>query len=145
MMSWGIKITVLYTGFVILISSMVFISANNKSELVAKDYYEQELNYQQRIDDLANEKKLKITIDYQIMDTCVALRFPGTEMAKDFKGEILFFRPSDSSKDLKLRLAFNADGEQLISKASLHKGIYKMCLYWKNNAINYYKETIITI
>lgn len=144
-MSWGIKITVLYTGFVILISSMVIISSSNKSELVATDYYEQELNYQQRIDAITHEKKLKVTIDYQLMDTCMVLRFPGAEMAKDFTGEIVFFRPSDASRDLRLKLVFDPHGEQTISKRSLHKGIYKMCLSWKNNSTTYYKESIITI
>lgn len=144
-MSWGIKITVLYTGFVILISSLVIISSSNKSELVAADYYEQELNYQQRIDAIANEKKLKTTIDYQLRDTCLVLRFPGAEAAEDFKGELLLFRPSDASGDLKLKLAFDAQGEQSIPKRLLRKGIYKMCLSWKNNSTVYYKERIITI
>lgn len=144
-MSWGIKITVLYTGFVILIASMVIISSTNKSELVSKDYYEQELNYQQRIDALSNEKNLKTSIDYQLMDTVIILRLPDVDIAGDFKGEVLFFRPSDSSKDLKLKLAFDKRGGQIIPKKILHKGVYKMCLSWKNNAISYYKETIITI
>jgi hypothetical protein len=144
-MSWGIKITVLYTGFVILISGMVIISSTNKSELVASDYYEQELNYQHRIDAISNEKKLKVSIDYELSDTGILLRFPGTEMARDFKGNLLLFRPSDVSKDLNVILKFNSTGEQLIPRTSLHKGIYKMCLSWKNNSVNYYKETIITI
>lgn len=144
-MSWGIKITVLYTGFVILISSMVIISSSNKSELVAADYYEQELNYQQRIDAMTNEKKLKTTIDYRLTDTCIVLRFPGADIAKDFKGEVLLFRPSDASQDLRLKLAFDGHGEQSIPKRSLSKGIYKMCLSWKNNGTAYYKESIINI
>jgi hypothetical protein len=144
-MSWGIKITILYTGFVILIGSMVIISSSNKSELVASDYYEQELNYQHRIDAIANEKQLNVTIDYHVMDTCLVIRFPGTEIAKDFKGEIFLFRPSDASKDLKLKLAFDTHGEQSISKKILQKGIYKLCLSWKNKATDYYKEPIITI
>lgn len=144
-MSWGIKITVLYTGFVILIAGMVIISSTNTSELVSKDYYEQELNYQQRIDALSNEKKLKASIGYQLMDTVIILRLPDVDIAGDFKGEVLFFRPSDSSKDLKLELAFDKSGGQMIPKKILQKGVYKMCLSWRNNAISYYKETMITI
>lgn len=144
-MSWGIKITVLYVGFVVLISGMVIISSSNKSELVAADYYEQELNYQHRIDATENEKKLKETIDYQLADNGIILRFPDTEIAKDFKGTILLFRPSDASKDVNLKLDFNENGEQVIPRSSLQKGVYKMCLSWKNNAVTYYKERIITI
>ena len=49
-MSWGIKIAIVYVGFMALIISMVIVSSSSKSELVAKDYYAQELNYQQRIE-----------------------------------------------------------------------------------------------
>lgn len=144
-MSWGIKITALYGGFVLLISSMVIISSSNKAELVATDYYEQELNYQQRIDAIANEKNLTTTIQYQLTETGVLLRFSDTISEKDFSGEVCFFRPSDASKDLTLKLVFDKNGEQLIPKALLRKGIYKICLSWKNQSKMFYKEHVITI
>jgi len=144
-MSWGIKITILYTGFVILISSLVFISATNKSELVAKDYYAQELKYQDRIDALDNEKRLQISIEHEITANVIILTYPQSEINKTFNGEILFFRPSDASKDLKLKLKFSENGKQLIEKSKLIKGIYKMCITWKNNNTTFYKEEIITI
>lgn len=145
MMNWGTKITILYIGFVILIVSMVFISATNKSELVSKDYYEQELRYQDRIDALNNEQKLSVTINYEIVDQFVILKYLNSEIRKDFKGEVLFFRPSDSTKDLKIDLIFDKEGEQIISKDKLSKGVYKMCISWKNDKKVFYKEAIITI
>ncbi len=144
-MSWGIRITIVYTGFVILISSLVFISATNKSELVAKDYYSQELKYQDRIDAIENEKNLKISIEHFVEESQIVLTFPQTEINKTFSGEILFFRPSDSSKDLKLNLNFDIDGKQLIKKSKFIKGIYKMCITWKNNNKTFYKEQIINM
>jgi hypothetical protein len=48
--SWGIKIAMLYCGFVALIIIMVSMAMNQKIDLVSKDYYEQELNYQKKID-----------------------------------------------------------------------------------------------
>ncbi|MEO6304352.1 MAG: FixH family protein [Bacteroidia bacterium] len=144
-MSWGIRITIVYTGFVVLISSLVFISASNKSELVAKDYYSQELKYQDRIDAIENEKQLKISIEYTLEEEQIILMYPQTEIDKTFNGEILFFRPSDASKDLKINLNFDQDGKQVIKKSKLIKGIYKMCITWKNNNKMFYKEQIITM
>lgn len=144
-MSWGIRITIVYIGFVILISSMVLISSRNKSELVSKDYYAQELKYQGRIDAFENEKALKVSIQYQLTSKHIILTFPQTEINKTFSGEVLFFRPSDSSKDLKVKLNFSENGEQLIEKSSLTKGVYKMCITWNNNNKVFYKEQIITI
>lgn len=144
-MNWGTKITILYIGFVILIVSLVFISATNKSELVAKDYYEQELRYQDRIDALNNEKQLEVTINYEIVDQFIVLDFLKSEIKKDFKGEILFFRPSDATKDLKIDLVFDEEGEQIISKSKLSKGVYKICISWQNDKKSFYKEAIIKI
>lgn len=144
-MSWGVKITLLYVGFVLMILSLVFISASSKSELVAKDYYAQELAYQDKIDAMANETNLQVSITHSITENAAQLSFPQAEMAKDFSGDVLFFRPSDSSKDLKIKLEFDSNGQQLIAKNKLSKGVYKMCISWNNNATTYYKEEIITI
>jgi hypothetical protein len=144
-MNWGLKIAIVYTGFVLLIGSMVFISVGNKSELVARDYYAQELDYQQRIDAMSNERILHKSITHFVSADSIQLSFPVTDIAKDFEGELYFFRPSDMSKDVKLKLSFDANGEQRISKKQLAKGLYKMCISWKNHSTSFYKEEIIHI
>ncbi|MCD6068999.1 MAG: hypothetical protein K0S33_3825 [Bacteroidetes bacterium] len=144
-MSWGKKITILYIGFVLLISSLVYISATNKSELVAKDYYAQELSYQDRIDAIANEKGLEETISFELLPYSIVLTYPGSGTAKDLQGEILFFRPSDASKDRKIKMDFNVNNVQVIHKQLLSKGVYRMSISWKKGDRSYYKEEIITI
>lgn len=144
-MNWGTKITIVYSAFVALIVSMVFISSNHKSELVAKDYYAQELKYQEKIDAVENEKKLQTSIDYKIENDSLILSFPLENVNSDFSGELFFYCPSDASKDVKLNLSFDKNGLQKISKAILNKGIYKMCISWNNNNTKYYKEQVITI
>lgn len=144
-MNWGIKITIVYVAFVALIVSMVFISSNHKSELVTKDYYAQELKHQEKIDAVENEKKLQTSIDYKLENDSLIFFFPLENMSTDFSGELFFFRPSDSSKDLKINLSFDKNGKQKISKTMLSKGVYKMCISWNNNNTKFYKEQVITI
>jgi nitrogen fixation protein FixH len=144
-MGWGIRITIIYVGFVALIVSLVTVSISNKSELVAKDYYAQELAYQKRIDAISNEQALPVSIESKVEDQFIVLSFPAKEIGKDFSGEAFFFRPSDSSKDLKVKLQFGTDGEQHIEKKILTKGVYKLCVTWNNNKTTYYKEQIINI
>jgi hypothetical protein len=131
--------------FVALITSLVTISTNSKAELVAKDYYAQELKYQERIDAIDNEKKLQKSIDLVLQKDSIILSCSMAEIGPDFSGEMLFFRPSDSSKDLKLKMSFSKIGIQSISKNALSRGVYKICLSWKSNRTNYYKEQIINI
>ena len=58
-MNWGNKIILAFTLFVIFLGVLVYRSVNNNVQLVAPDYYEQELTYQHEIDKLKNEKELK--------------------------------------------------------------------------------------
>jgi hypothetical protein len=144
-MNWGLRITIVYIGFVILIVSLVYISATHKSDLVAKDYYAQELAYQDKIDARINERGLKESIRYQVNDKDILFVFPPSVFRTKFSGEVYFFRASDASKDLTVPMLFNKEGKLLIAKSKLEKGTYKMCLSWKNNAVHYYREEVITI
>lgn len=144
-MSWGIRITVLYVSFMILIVTMVIVSSSSKAELVAKDYYAQELNYQQRITAINNEQGLNESINHELTNGTFVLSFPSENKREDFSGELVFFRPSDSSKDVKLKLNFNEEGKQMIDTRSYTKGVYKVCISWHNDGKEFYKEEVINL
>ena len=57
-MSWGYKILGVYLVFVTGIVFLVIKSSNQKVDLVTKDYYEQELMYQDKINETARASKL---------------------------------------------------------------------------------------
>ena len=48
--SWGIKITMLYMAFVVLIVTMVVASSHQHFDLVSDKYYADEIVYQKTID-----------------------------------------------------------------------------------------------
>ena len=64
-LSWGYKITLVYIAFVAGMGFLVFKASSQKFDLVTKDYYEQELKYQQVIDQAANSSRLSepVTIE----------------------------------------------------------------------------------
>ncbi|MDI9339366.1 MAG: FixH family protein [Sediminibacterium sp.] len=143
-MNFGVKITILYLSFVALILTLVFLCHGQKVELVSKDYYAQELAFQNRIDAIKNEKALTNSIRHEINGRNIILMMDSTIQTPDFKGTVNFFRPSDSSKDVQLNLNFN-NGTQIIDGSQLIKGAYKLQLSWKSNGIDYFKETVINI
>ncbi|MCE3259129.1 MAG: hypothetical protein K0S12_770 [Bacteroidetes bacterium] len=139
-MSWGYRITFLYLGFVGIIITLVTISSQNKEELVAKDYYAQELLYQNKLNAINNEKQLDKSITHEVTDASIILTSPFEKS----KGTIQFFCPSDSKKDKSFPMNFS-DGVQSIPKTNLAKGIYKLQISWEANNKNYFKEEIITL
>lgn len=143
-MNFGVKIAVLYLSFVGMILTLVFLCFGQKVELVSKDYYAQELKFQDRIDAIKNEKSLKGSITHQLNGKELIL-FADSSMDVDgLEGTINFFRPSDSSKDVKVKMNFEG-GKQILNTNALLHGAYKMQLSWKANNINYFKEEVIFI
>jgi hypothetical protein len=143
-MNFGVKITLLYLSFVALILTLVFMSFNQKVELVSKDYYAQEIAFQDKIISINNERSLNGSIYHEIIGKEITLTIDSTLYRKDLEGTIVLFRPSDSSKDLKIKMNFN-NCKQIINEPSLIHGAYKLQLSWVSNHTKYFKEEVIFI
>ncbi len=143
-MNFGGKIVILYLSFVTLILTLVFNCYSMDVDLVSSDYYAQEINFQQKINATNNEKDLKSSITHSLNDKSITLTIDSALMSKDFNGTINFFRPSDSKKDVQLKMNF-VNNEQVIDTKKLVHGAYKMQLSWTSNQKNYFKEEVIFI
>lgn len=144
-LSWGIKITVLYAGFVILIVTMVGLTMREKVDLVSKDYYAQELSYQDKINKVNRANALEQPLTWEVQPGSVVLKFPGQFENGEILGSINFFRPSDASMDTTVHVSVDTTGAQIISTAKLNRGVYKMQVNWEANKQTYYNEGIIRI
>jgi hypothetical protein len=143
-MSWSYRITALYLGFVALIITLVTIASKQKIELESKDYYLQELKYQDKLEAIENTGKLSWSIDHSVDAENVILTIP-SENANSMSGEIYFFCPSNSDNDVKVKMNFDKDGKQIISKSKLKAGAYKLKLSWSVKGKDYFTEEVITI
>lgn len=143
-MNFGVKITILYMSFVGMILTLVFMCFGQKVELESKDYYAQELKFQDKIDAINNEKNLKGSINYQVNGNEIILIADSSLQTDGLTGTINFFRPSDSSKDISLKMNFK-NGKQVLNTRALLHGTYKMQLTWRANNANYFKEEVVFI
>ena len=143
-MNFGVKITILYLSFVGLILTLVFMCFRQNVELVSKDYYVQEIKFQDKINAINNEKNLAGRISHSVNGKEIALTIDSTLVSENFEGTVNFFRPSDSSKDFQVKMNFT-NNEQLISGTDLIHGTYKLQLSWVSNKTNYFKEEVIFI
>lgn len=144
-MSWGIKITILYTGFAVLIMTMVGLTMRERVDLVTPDYYEQELHYQDRIDAIGHTRLLEEQPSWEVGEKVLHLHLPGSTGKRAVEGEVYFFRPSDSRLDKTITIPAAVGGIHEIPLGKLKKGVYKMQINWKQDSTNYYTEGIIQI
>lgn len=141
-MSWGLRITTLYLGFVALIVTLVVTCFGHKTELESKDYYARELKFQEQIIAEQNANALTEPIGYQVMERSVLVYLPAQILGETISGNVNFLRPSDSSKDKMFPLDPAKGGQQLFSEG-FEKGVYKMRINLKSGNKNYYKEAVI--
>ena len=144
-MSWGVKIACLYTGFAALIATMVSLTMRENIDLVTPDYYEQELNYQGRIDAIDRTLQLNEPLTWEVKENRLYLYIPKELEGKEVSGTICFFRPSDARLDEDLTFPATRNGSADVSLRLLRKGLYKMQITWQADSVSYYNEGVIQI
>src|SRR5436190_6935618 len=113
-MSWGYRVTILFSGFVLFMLFMVNKAFKSDVDLVSEDYYEKEIKYQEHIDKMNNANDMGGQIAYTQTKEELIIKISKT--GENPKGEITFFRPSDYKKDIKNTLTLNENKEQHFNK-----------------------------
>lgn len=134
-MGWGSRIVILYGSFVALMVGMVILAFQQDFDLVADDYYEQEIAYQERIDQITNARDDGQKVTISKVDGAVRLAFASE--ANDVK--VHFFRPSDDTKDIQVEEA-TVESEINVPISQLSSGKYLIKVEWKANGKTYFQE-----
>ena len=142
-MSWGKWIVFAFVFFALFIGVLVVISMRQDVDLVAPDYYQKELVYQDQINRINNTNALVIKPTVQIREgKYLTLHFPDMQIDA---GNVHLFRPSDSGMDQRFMLRSSADSIQQFNLKPLAKGMYKVKLEWTMGEQDYFMEEIISI
>ncbi|MEY3676502.1 MAG: hypothetical protein RJB67_992, partial [Bacteroidota bacterium] len=89
-MSWGNKLIIVFVVFAALMATLVYKATQTKFELVSKDYYQDELRYQDKIDGAANAA-LEAPLLVRLKDGSVFLEFPELQKKSSITGEAWFY------------------------------------------------------
>lgn len=135
----------LYTGFVLLIATMVSLSISQKVDLVSKDYYEQELQFQNKINLMDRTRLLSEQLSWQVQNDELVLDFPDQFKGQQTSGKVFFFRPSDAVLDKNFELQTDTLNTKSKSIKKLKSGLYKIQINWEVENIQYYNEGFIQI
>lgn len=135
----------LYTGFVLLIATMVSLSISQKVDLVSKDYYEQELQFQNKINLMDRTKLLSEQLSWQVQNDELVLDFPDQFKGQQTSGKVFFFRPSDAVLDKNFELQTDTLNTKSMSIKKMKSGLYKIQINWEVENIQYYNEGFIQI
>ena len=107
-------------------------SADNKysHDLVANDYYKQELNYQNNIEAIKNAKKLKENIKIERVKEGLKIIFPKEFDAEKIKGKVFLYRPSNKQLDYEMLIAISDSSYLLMPDKRLLDGRWNIIVDW---------------
>lgn len=142
-MNWGKWIIVAFVLFAGFIATLVTVCMRQEVNLVSKDYYSEELAYQEQIVRMNNVNQL---------DRKPAIQKTGTFLTIDFdqfneieNGKLKLFSPSDPKKDKVYTLKASEENQQLIPIDDVAKGMYRAQMQWVMNGKEYFIEAVVNI
>lgn len=143
---WAIGLTIFFVGFVSGIVSFVVWSLGQRQDLVATDYYDQEVRYQDRIDAIARveQEGLKPGVTYDAAAATLKVAFERPESLQSATGTVTLYRPSSAAMDRSVSLQPDASGIQLIT-GSLASGLWRVRTEWFKGGATYFAETAVVV
>jgi len=140
---WGYGLAVVSVLFAAVIVTMVSISMNREVDLVADDYYQQELRHEEQIDRQKRSADPDHALAVTVRTDTVTVRFPGIHRGTGITGSIHFYRPSDKKKDFTVAIELDSGNVQHILTASMIKGFWRVKILWNDGKADCYKEDVL--
>jgi len=135
-------------AFICFMSYIIFFvtqAMRSEVNLVSKDYYQQELDYQNHIEVMNRTaaQNQEVTVAAPAGASQVIINIPGA--AGKIAGNIQFFRPSDATQDFQMPIKLNESQNQIINTEKLAKGFWRVKINYTLGQEKFYYETRITL
>ena len=145
--NWGTAIVIAFVLFISFILFFVVKASTDKKydyHLVSKEYYKDELNYQNDIDNYNNTKELGIEIRIEKTSKGIEINFPASFQTENIQGNVSLYRPSNQSLDKNIPLVLSEHATLLIPDQMLVGGRWDIKVSWtQNNKEFLYKKEFI--
>ncbi len=135
--------------FAVAISATVWLivlACREPNQLVAADYYDQEIRYQTRVDQEARTRvwESQISATHLPEPGVVVIGLP-VEHVAGATGFIDVYRPSAAGADRRIVLALDGNGRQAVPSREWTPGLWKVRLQWKVGGEEFYAERKVVI
>ena len=137
-MNWGKSIVFTMLIFMIFIATLVIILSSQRVDLVREDYYKQEINFQQELEQEQNLSPHKGELEIRKDDAFLIIQLPPN--IKTTKAQINLMRPNNNKEDLQFN--FCKTSLCLIHRNELKSGKYQVVVKFSDQSKSYlYKST----
>lgn len=144
---WPYGIVIAFAIFITGTVSLIVLTSFHGQDLVTADYYEQELQYQRRLDSQARTGALQgqASAVYDPQARCIRIAVPPEHAAGTLSGSIQLYRPAAAGEDRQIPLAVDASGQQQIDAGELSPGLWRVRLGWKHDGDDFVFEAKLVL
>jgi nitrogen fixation protein FixH len=135
--SWGQGIFLVMTAFAVMMATFMYRAYHAQEDLVAENYYEQEIRYQQQIDKLDNVSKLGGKPGLDVIGDELVISFPTAVHGSRITGELYLQRPSDARFDDRIPFTVENGEELRVPVGERMKGLYTANMEWSAGDQNF--------
>jgi hypothetical protein len=142
---WPVCLIGFFTIAILGCAGFVVFCVTHPTELVAKDYYEQEIRHQGQMERAgrANELGDQASIRYDATKGVIELGLPPAHAGAN--GQIVLYRPDDSTLDQKIALKLDVNGRQQVDATALRGGRWNVKVTWTAAGKDYYLDRKLEI
>ena len=140
-MDCGKGIVLSFVLFALFIGALVTVCVRQDVNLVAQDYYKQELDYQNQIERHRNALALVSKPDIGVQNNFLNITF--ADFSRIESGEVKLFRPSNPDFDKSFVLSSTRDSLQQFDISAQPTGMYKASMKWSMDGKEFYFEKVI--
>ena len=144
-MNWGNKLLITFVVFGGGMFYLVYRSVTTNFELVDKDYYKNELRYQDVIDGVKRANALSDVVKLTPTVKGLELQLPAEMKDQKVAGTVHFYCAYDALKDRKFELNTDATGLQVLNAKLIASGNYTVKINWNAGGEEYYTEKSISL
>lgn len=144
---WPICIMAYFAVAIIGCVTGIVLCSRHPADLVARDYYEQELRYQRQFERLqhAQMRTQLAAVTYNGEQRLIRITLPPDQAGSHSTGSIELYRPAAVDQDQHLRLEPDAQGVQTIDARHLQPGLWKVRVSWTANGEDYYLDQKVVV
>ena len=116
-----------------------------KVDIVTENYYEKELKYQDQLDKVTRTRALIKAMEITNTGKELIIKFPNVPDRNQGKDFISLYRPSDNTKDVKIKVLTDTSKTQIVSLERITKGYWKVQINWTSGGAEYYFESVFNL
>jgi len=143
-MNWGQKLLLVFAVFALGMIYLAYRCTKINTDLVTKEYYKDELRYQEVIDGTKSANALSRSIEITQGHQVITVQLPGEMRNEKVSGTIWFYCAADAHRDRHIPMSINNDAFQQIDKNVVLPGSYIVKFDWTSKHQHYHSEQPFT-